>query len=917
MRRQYFLLLFLILFISGTVSAKFVVGDISNGVITVPKPCGNNCTIAGNVLGYEIGVTNNLQAPLVSINNKMYNPFKKKVKTKQITIEMWDYCTGPGCKAIPKTHATVSGGEKIRVLPNLVNSTQPYLPDFIFKDLTPCKKASPSPKIKQESYDLGKNSKDFGTFKTFYGTYNKNELMIYKKEGTFICKAQSPGYYKFNVGSESKYVYMDNSGYKILGDPALALTTQNSAKVIPSSGDGYSVESIEQQSMKKLELGDVVPVILRKKDDFNYSNLKAYGLSPVNNGYKKATTSRGVIWKKDTKSYWFFWPKKSCLGSKPNRVYYNVTNPNKYPELKKSNAWVYFKYTSCGDLKYSKEILNTQKKLFAKSHPTNDAYFYGSYFLTYVTKDSNFGKENPKLVGKEIIFVVSEHPTSSIPVFGLIYNFFSNRYSHDKMYYYIVGIAPPTESDSVEPDSSNTENIDFSDLGNFCSSKGANEDNYFVNFTYDDEEINCSAYSNTGFFCDAEQFAKYAKKTYTNVYNPDKVVKHLKDMLGTNNRFKVFYNTKLATKKGNAVKEIYFAENGLPLTLDPTILPAVELEQYDANDMNVLYLPSWFLRLFLVKDGLCPKELKTKKLSIESTIKIKGTCYVDVTCHEAINALKDLNGWRFEYLISPSYYLASSDQTPLKFKDNLDDPLKNVEVQFYLLLALGENPLEYGMDAVLLKPDDYNLKGFARSNLNVDFRISNAPNSPMNTSPALYLITLDNKYDHSFTAYKSTLHRQLHTYKTSTQFTNSPFDNPLSYLSIDPGYPSHIHSNVPISVGPVESRLITNPTNEKNSNLKIYFLNRDNKYMISHENGYVQIDLPISLKSDVANNKFKLFDILPYTNKNKDRILCYASKDNQLTVTKYSDSDFFAYEKKKQKLANSGTGSVSVKNKLS
>ena len=894
MRIQFFLLLFLILFISGTVSAAF---------IKVPTPCGNDCTIASTVshnLNYTKKFITNMPPPAVLIKGHLYEPFLNN-------NGKWDYCTGQGCNESPKTHATVSGGEVITVLANLVNTglldnqQQPQLGTF-FKDLRSCKKVSHvSLEILKEHFDLKTNPWDFGTFKTIYGTYGKNELMIYNRDGTFICKAEDPGYYTFNDGHNQIYFSTYNGGYWILGKPALALIKQNSAKATESvsktSGDGSSVEH-----MKELELRAVVPVILRKKEDFNYSNLKAYGLSPVNKRYKQATKLRSVIWKKDNKSYGFFWPKKSCLGSMSNRVFYNVTNPDKYPELKRSGAWVNFKYASCGNLKYSKEFLNRQKKLFAESHSTNDAYFYGSYFLTSVTKDSELGKENPKLVGKEIVFVVSEHPTSSIPIFGGIFNFFSSIFSHDKMFYYIVGIAPQTESDSVEPDLPNTENIDFSDLYDFCSSKGANEDNYFVNFTYNDDNINCSAYSYNGFYCDAEQFAKYAKKTYQKVYNPDKVVKHLRERLGDDNKITMYYLDN--TPHHISEKSSFFAENGLPLTLDPTIIPYVQAFNGSLDNMKYSYMPSYYLTLFLVKDGACPKEIDPKtQFARQIDLKNGSACYIFADDSKAIKALKDLNDFKLEYLIDvPGLSdIVAYSQVPLSKIKNYEkdkDPLYLPELQFYLLLALGENPLDWGLDVVLLKPDDYNLSAFGKSDLNVNFRsfkvkeikkgvYKYVPYYKLDLNePREYLVTMDKK--NKFSAYYL--------------FFNRIFEpkGPLYYLSIDPDYPDHLLSNVPILLGTVKSKLIaTPPINGKAPNLRINFVNsKDKEYVISHENGYVQIDLPKSLKPKIVDRTFKLLDLLPYTNKYKYRILCYFSKGNKLTIKEYNDSDFLAYENK-------------------
>ena len=85
MRIQFFLLLFLILFISGTVSAAF---------IKVPTPCGNDCTIANTVshnLNYTKKFITNMPPPAVLIKGNLYEPFLNN-------NGKWDYCTGNGCE---------------------------------------------------------------------------------------------------------------------------------------------------------------------------------------------------------------------------------------------------------------------------------------------------------------------------------------------------------------------------------------------------------------------------------------------------------------------------------------------------------------------------------------------------------------------------------------------------------------------------------------------------------------------------------------------------------------------------------------------------------------------------------------------------------------------------------------------------
>ncbi len=543
----------------------------------------------------------------------------------------------------------------------------------------------------------------------------------------------------------------------------------------------------------------------------------------------------------------YFWPEKNCVESEPNSIWYseNIDMKN-YPEFNNDNK-LGLNFSDCGQINgrwAQNSISREMRKILKTTYP--NAEKYGIYFLYNVADNSTIAKKNPELKGKQIVLVAS---------YGRVF---------DNVFYYVV--EPKVQKD-VEQETvlNDFENISDSDKEKFCGSKSSEykEISYynfpFINFSYNLEYIDCSVYNNfSGEFCDAEQLAKYIEKSSFGEYTLEKL----------NNIFSEldYINLKL----GNVTKK-YLAKDKIPLSVSQKSVPFATDENLFSED------------LFIVLNKACPSEILNKSAYLDNIEK----CYIPYKAIPDINK-SGLTEYHFEYLMG---------YKELETVDKNFAAVYDYPELYYMLLAIGEDPRNYGLDLVYLKPDTYNYESGVLTNStipNLNLTIYNSKEKVESIlKPNIYLLVVDKKDSTNISGFLNFFEK----YTLSKYFLNvleSP-ENSLLYLTFNPSYTLDTSlSNIVVKV--FENKPQLTLISSSNPKYNFTFDNAVGEVKISFKEDKFYFNLP----KDTNKDTFYLEEFLP--GMNKKEIYCYHLDDDNSTILgkKYSNKellDFVTAEK--------------------
>lgn len=558
----------------------------------------------------------------------------------------------------------------------------------------------------------------------------------------------------------------------------------------------------------------------------NYNSYNIQNVSVIAQGDKE-----GI---RDT--LYYMWPESKFNDLKGNQKKLSQTSMSPLVKtILDQTGRLAFYYKEGGEIKSNKKEI--KDFLFNSANITNK---YGAYFSILVTDKDSLGKYNSNLVGKYVVLVVDKDLLS------------------DDIYYYIINdYNPEEESSSKEALLNDVSNISDFVKENFCNNLGKMYKLPYLNFSYNSKDIDCSVYSITGHFCDAEQLAKHIEKNVPRTYNE------------SNLNSKIL-NLDYSDFKFGTVNKKYLAKDKIPLALSlGFISPDFNVDFYKDN-------------IFAVINGACPAAFNNKAHYLQNIDK----CYIPYN-----NALYlDLQGftYNFEYLI------------PYKEKINNSVSVNyGFDALFNILLALGEDPRNYGLDLVYLKPDNYKqssgILGASENISELSLRVfdkdysSKTGETNVLKSPDSYFITVSNLTNNNISGTIQYISRTAVSENKDFFISHLIFNSVGVYLTFNPSYGVNKDlANTSINVFKEKPSLLFTVSPNPKYNFK--FENDSGKINISHSEGKFNFNLP----KDTPKDTFYLESMLPGLNK-KD-IYCYDYLDDgSIEGQKYDSKELSEY----------------------